>query len=112
MPPKSRSMRRGSTNVPRPRVALQALLARQLRQGAADGDQAAAVARGELALRREPIAGRPVAGVERRREVEVDLVVQRDGPSSRRNRAMSASRDDRGAEMPGLVRACRLVITL
>ena len=58
---------------------LQACLARQLRQGASDGDQAAAVARGELALRREEVAGSPLACVERRAEVQVDLVMKRDG---------------------------------
>ena len=54
-------------------------LAGQLGERPPDGDQAAAVALGELALRREEIAGTPFAVVERRAQVQVDLVMQRDG---------------------------------
>ncbi len=55
------------------------LLARQLRQRAPDGDQAAAIAQRQFALRREAVAGLPVTGLEGRAQVEVDLVMQRDG---------------------------------
>ena len=60
---------------PRP---LQPTLAGEIAQRAADGDEAAPVAGGELALRRQPVPGPPLAGVERRTQVEVDLVVERD----------------------------------
>ena len=58
---------------------LEALLAGQLAQRAPDGDQAAAVALRELALGRQPVAGAPFARVEGGAQVEIDLVVQRDG---------------------------------
>ena len=59
--------------------ALEPPLAGELAQRAPDGDQAAAVARASSRSvgRRSP--GAPLAGVERRAQVEVDLVVQRDG---------------------------------
>ena len=57
----------------------QASLAGQLAQRAADGDEAAAVAAGQLALRWQQLVGAPLAGVQRAAQVEIDLVVQRDG---------------------------------
>jgi hypothetical protein len=60
-------------------AALHAPLAGELRQGPPDRDEAAAVAGGELAFRREEVAGTPFACIERRAEVEVDLMMKRDG---------------------------------
>ena len=83
---------------------LDALLAGELRERPPDGDQAAAVALGELALGRQPVARLPLARVERGHQVEIDLVVQRDGtelePETGHRRAWI------------LLRAARMVITL
>ena len=54
------------------------LLAGQLAQGAPHGDQAAAVARRQVAFRRQAIAGLPLARIQRREQVQIDLVMQRD----------------------------------
>src|SRR5262245_3905029 len=62
-----------------PAGPLDAPLTCELREGATNGDQAAAVALGELTFRGQPVVRLPLAGVERRGKVEVDLVVQRDG---------------------------------
>ena len=51
--------------MPRPRVRSSRPSRASSLEGAPDGDQAAAVARGELALGRQPVAGAPLAGVER-----------------------------------------------
>src|SRR3989442_8015351 len=56
-------------------------LASQLAKGMAHGDQAAAVAGGQLALGGKPIALVPGAGVEHGTQVKVDLVMQRDWSS-------------------------------
>ena len=55
-----------------------ALLADELVQRAADGDQAAAVPLRELPLRGYLVARPPVAAVQRPAQVEIDLVVQGD----------------------------------
>src|SRR4051812_24280957 len=60
---------------PRP---LEAAVAHHLAQRAPDRDQAAAVALGEVALRREAVARPPLTGVQRRSQVEIDLMMQRD----------------------------------
>ena len=57
---------------------LEAALAGQVAERAADGDQAAAVALGQLALGRQPVARAPFARVERGAQVKIDLVVERD----------------------------------
>jgi hypothetical protein len=59
--------------------ALQALLSGKLVERSPDGDEAAAVPLRELTLGREAIPGLPLALVEGGLQVEVDLVVQRDG---------------------------------
>jgi hypothetical protein len=64
---------------PAPARPLDAVLVGQLAQGSSDGDQGAAVPFGELALRREEIAGAPLAVVERRAQVQVDLMMKRNG---------------------------------
>ena len=61
-----------------PARPLQPALADQLAERAPDGDQAAAIARRQVALGRQAIAGPPLAGVEGGLQVQVDLVVQRD----------------------------------
>ena len=66
------------TNVPRPRRPLEAALAGEVAEGAADRDQAAAVALGELALGGQPVAGAPFARLDGRAQVKIDLVVERD----------------------------------
>jgi hypothetical protein len=60
--------------------ALEALLAGELIEGPPDRDQAAAIAGRQLALGREAVARLPLPRVERGLQVELDLVVQRDGP--------------------------------
>jgi hypothetical protein len=84
--------------------SLDALLAGELGQCAPDGDQAAAVLRRELALRRQPVARFPLVGIQSGHKVEIDLVVQRDGtelePETGHRRAWI------------LLRAARMVITL
>ena len=77
-PSRSRSIGGRVTNVPRPRRPLEAALAGQVAEGAADGDQAAAVALGELALGGQPVAGAPFARLEGGAQVKIDLVVERD----------------------------------
>jgi hypothetical protein len=62
---------------PAPAGALDAALARQFGERVPDRDQAAAVALGEFPLRRETVAGAPLAAVERGGQVEIDLVMQR-----------------------------------
>jgi hypothetical protein len=96
---------------------VQPSLAGQLREGTADGDQAAAVALRELALRREEIAGTPFARVERRAKVQVDLVVKRDGTeleSEAGHREGGTSRDDPGRAVAAssLLRDLSMLITL
>ena len=78
VPSRSRSIGGRETNVPRPRVRSRRCSRARSLEGAADGDQAAAVAIGELALRGELVARPPLAGVERGAQVEIDLVVERD----------------------------------
>jgi hypothetical protein len=107
-------MRGRSTVVPRPR---RRSLAGQLGEGAANGDQAAAVPLRELALRREEIAGTPFARVERRTKVQVDLVVKRDGTeleSEAGHREGGTSRDDPGRAVAtsSLLRDLAMLITL
>ena len=58
---------------------LDALLAGKLHECPANGDQAAAVALRQLALSRQPVAWPPLVRVEGRHQVEIDLVVQRNG---------------------------------
>jgi hypothetical protein len=58
--------------------ALEAPLAGQVAQRPAHGDQAAAVSLRQLALRRQPVARAPLAGVDRGAQVKIDLVVERD----------------------------------
>ena len=60
--------------------ALDALLAGQLVEGAADRDEADAVLARQLPLGRNVVALRPAAVVDRAAQVQVDLVVERDGP--------------------------------
>ena len=57
---------------------LEAPLAGEVAEGAADRDQAAAVALGELALGGQPVAGAPFARLDGRAQVKIDLVVERD----------------------------------
>ena len=73
---------------------LQALFTDQLAEGPSDGDQAAAVALGEVPFRRQLVARDPLAGVKGGLQVQVDLVVQRDGAVSElesRHRSPAAS---------------------
>jgi hypothetical protein len=63
---------------PPPR-SLQTLLANELRERTPDRDQAAAVAGGKVAFGWEAIARLPLPAVECGAQVEIDLVVQRDG---------------------------------
>ena len=58
---------------------LQALFTDELAEGTSDGDQAAAVALGEIPFRRQLVARLPFARVQGGLQVQVDLVVQRDG---------------------------------
>ena len=67
----------------------------ELIEGPTDGDQGAAVAARELAFGWESIARLPLALVEGGLQVEVDLVVQRDGselqPEARHGSLVSSS---------------------
>ena len=58
--------------------ALDAALAHQLAERVPDGDQAAAIARRQLALGRHSVTGSPLARVERGAQVAEHLVVQWD----------------------------------
>ena len=103
--------------MPRPRGPFDPAFAGELREGAPDGDQAAAVALRELALRREEVAGTPFARVERRAQVKVDLVVKRDGTeleSEAGHREGGTSRDDPGRAVAAssLLRDPSMLITL
>jgi hypothetical protein len=64
----------------RPQAArpLQATLSHEFVQGAADGDEAAAVLGSQLLLGRNLLAGRPLSGVERSSKVQIRLVMERD----------------------------------
>ena len=62
-----------------PAGPFEATLAGELVERAPDGDQAAAVATGQLAFGWESVARLPLAGVDGGLQVQVDLVVQRDG---------------------------------
>src|SRR5262245_8787935 len=90
--------------------ALDAALARQLVEGAADRDEAAAVELGELALRRHAITRLPSPVVERGAQVEIDLVVERHGAE------LETGAGQRDGPPPGRVgqglRGRRLLITL
>ncbi len=68
------------------RRALEALLARQLVESAANRDQAAAVVAREVALGGKSIAGRIDALIQRRFQVKVDLMMKRNwaGPEQER----------------------------
>ena len=71
-----------------------------------DGDEAAAVALGQITLRRQPVAGLPLGGVEPRLQVEIDLVVEWDRAeleTKTGHRAVGTSGG--GSAGPGLVRA-------
>jgi hypothetical protein len=87
-----------------PSRPLDPLLASQLRERAPDGDQAAAISLSQFAFGREPVARPPLIGIESGDQVEVDLVVERDGtelePEAGHRRAWD------------LLRAARMVITL
>ena len=50
----------------------------ELVEGAADGDEAAAVLGSQLLLGRNLLAGRPLSGVERSSKVQIRLVMERD----------------------------------
>jgi len=82
--------------------ALHAVLAGELGERPADGDQAAPVARGELALRREEVAGTPLACVERRAKVQVHLVMKRDGTELESETGHREGGDLAGAILDGL----------
>ena len=83
---------------------LDPLFASQLGERPPDRDEAAPVALGQLALGRQPVAGPPLVGIERGDQVDVDLVMERDGtelePEAGHRRAWI------------LLRAARMVITL
>src|SRR5437667_66919 len=88
----------------RPARPLDPLFASQLGERPSDRDEAAPVALGQLALGRQPVAGPPLVGIERGDQVDVDLVMERDGtelePEAGHRRAWI------------LLRAARMVITL
>ena len=63
---------------PAPPRALETMLARQLGQRSSDRDQAAAIADREIAFRRQPVTRSPLATIEGRTQIEVDLMVERD----------------------------------
>ena len=83
------------------------LLAGQLAERPADGDEAAAVALREVALRGEPVAGTPFARIQGRAQVKVDLVVQRDRAELESEAGHRAGRTSgrRGWGIAGLVQA-------
>lgn len=58
---------------------LETLLPHQLAEGATDRDEAAAIALREVALGRQAVPWTPLGGIQGGSQVEVDLVVQRDG---------------------------------
>ena len=76
--------------MPRPGVRSRRCSRASSVEGASDGDQAAAVAARELALGGQAVARRPLARIEGGPQVKIDLVVQRDGPSSSRKRAIDS----------------------
>ncbi len=87
-------------------------LANQLAERPPDGDQAAPVARRQVALGRKTIAGAPLGVVEGGLQVQVDLVAQRDGAELESETGHRRAGDlGRGSMIPGL-RGRRLLITL
>ena len=84
---------------------LEPAFADQLAHRAPDGDQAAAIASGELALGREPVAGAPFRCVEGGLQIEIDLVMERDRAEleseARHRRGWTSGMDRDGSGLAG-----------
>ena len=91
---------------------LQAVLARQVAERAPDGDQAAAVPLGQLALGRQPVAGAPFARLERGAQVKIDLVVERDRARQEPEACHARREEPRAVGRGGGLRLAMLLLTL